>query len=394
MFALFLPSLFALLLAPLDLASANPVRGLARAVQSDLILLERVKSHGQNSANLAQNDIPMTPSKDVPAGEALDIFYRYGFFSLSVRVVPRDDPGRWLIREPTAAIFQENSVQQKITKGSNSFPNNIEVHLCDDIAELQKAYFQDFTADGVEEPSKLFTGSWHSSTQSKYLGLSKEIFEAGDSSFVLLKMPKTRITYTVVDEPSRGIHPLLKAEARKTLDSVTINDPDSVLDFVSNYGSHYIQRVSLGDVIYQVIALTPQQYSSLKADVGANGFRPKMMSQAEFSGLYNAHLAPWNVKESGKVLAASGDVPLLSFLDEKLVVKGQFGTYPSLLQLQKEPSLQDELESLSASSPSMAVVGLHFSALRTWVNDIQVRDYYDQIVDTQTALWEVNIARK
>ena len=24
------------------------------------------------------------------------MFYRYGFFSLSVRVVPRDDPGRWL----------------------------------------------------------------------------------------------------------------------------------------------------------------------------------------------------------------------------------------------------------------------------------------------------------
>ena len=58
----------------------------------------------------------------VPAGEAVDIFYRYGphpstqysqpgqyllsgFFSLSVRVVPRDDHGSWLIREPTTKVL-------------------------------------------------------------------------------------------------------------------------------------------------------------------------------------------------------------------------------------------------------------------------------------------------
>ena len=41
------------------------------------------------------------------SGEALDLFYRFGFFSLSMRVVPRDDSGAWLVREPTEPIFEQ-----------------------------------------------------------------------------------------------------------------------------------------------------------------------------------------------------------------------------------------------------------------------------------------------
>ena len=49
------------------------------------------------------------------------MFYRYGFFSLSVRVVPRDDPGRWLIREPTANIFEPRSVVHNDVAGPDTF---------------------------------------------------------------------------------------------------------------------------------------------------------------------------------------------------------------------------------------------------------------------------------
>ena len=54
-------------------------------------------------------------------GGALDLFYRFGFYSLSVRVVPRDDPGAWLIREPTAKILDDNSLVQVDRKGSDTF---------------------------------------------------------------------------------------------------------------------------------------------------------------------------------------------------------------------------------------------------------------------------------
>ena len=49
------------------------------------------------------------------------MFYRFGFYSLSIRVVPRDDPGAWLIREPTAKIFDDNSIVQADRPGSDTF---------------------------------------------------------------------------------------------------------------------------------------------------------------------------------------------------------------------------------------------------------------------------------
>ena len=54
-------------------------------------------------------------------GGAVDMFYRYGFFSLSVRVVPRDDPGKWLVREPTANIFDQQSLVIEDKAGPNTF---------------------------------------------------------------------------------------------------------------------------------------------------------------------------------------------------------------------------------------------------------------------------------
>lgn len=126
-----------------DVAQATPLRGLARNALSDLVLVERIRS----ASNIVypNENIPITPNNNVPVGEALDIFYRYGFFSLSVRVVPRDDPGKWLIREPTASIFEENTVSTKVNKGSNNFNTQFQVYLCDDVSELQQAYFRDFT---------------------------------------------------------------------------------------------------------------------------------------------------------------------------------------------------------------------------------------------------------
>ena len=61
-------------------------------------------------------------------GGAVDLFYRYGFFSLSVRVVPRDDPGKWLIREPTARIF-DNPVEVE-NRGPDTIANQ-PIQVCE-----------------------------------------------------------------------------------------------------------------------------------------------------------------------------------------------------------------------------------------------------------------------
>jgi len=87
---------------------------IARNLQSDLILLDA----GLNPQTRKSQRLSLD---DVPAGGAVDMFYRYGFFSLSVRVVPRDDPGRWLIREPTANIFEPRSVVHNDVAGPDTF---------------------------------------------------------------------------------------------------------------------------------------------------------------------------------------------------------------------------------------------------------------------------------
>ena len=69
----------------------------------------------------------MQMRKPFSPGEALDLFYRFGFFSLSVRVVPRDDPGAWIVREPTAAIFSNVKQAKKTMPLQGSFEPNLQV---------------------------------------------------------------------------------------------------------------------------------------------------------------------------------------------------------------------------------------------------------------------------
>ncbi len=63
-----------------------------------------------------------------------------------MRVVPRDDSGSWLIREPTAALFDPTTVSERITpSGDGRFDGRFQVYFCDDVAELNEAYFRDFS---------------------------------------------------------------------------------------------------------------------------------------------------------------------------------------------------------------------------------------------------------
>ena len=154
---------------------------------------------------------------------------------------------------------------------------------------------------------------------------------------------------------------------------LTVGDADAVKTLVRKFGSHYVSRVDVGDVVYQVYALNPEQYAALKAA------RPARLNDLK------AHLAAWAVKEVGRPLAASGDRDVLSFLEEDLLD----GSSPSLLRLLESPALLAELESLTDFSE--AATGLSFSSLRQFVPDPVAREFYDGVVATNAALWQSNI---
>ncbi len=123
--------------------------------------------------------------------------------------------------------------------------------MCDDEAELMKSYFNSFTAEGIEQPYKLYTGSWHASTKAKYLGLPKSVFSDGESSFVLVRVAKRRGSVTAM-----GVHGKhLKPEVSHAAMQIRVGDDKSVIDFVKKFGSHFITQVDVGESIYQVIEI-------------------------------------------------------------------------------------------------------------------------------------------
>ena len=57
-------------------------------------------------------------------------------------------------------------------------------------------------------------------------------------------------------------------------------------DFVENYGSHYIRSLTIGDAVYQILALDRPQYNRAKNDVLVE----KKVS--DFTEIYDNYLAP------------------------------------------------------------------------------------------------------
>ncbi len=225
-------------------------------------------------------------------------------------------------------------------------------------------------AEGIEEPYKLYTGSWHATTKAKYLGLDKTAFD-GDSSFVLVRLNKRR---GVVN--SNGAANRVKPDVAKAASA--LRTTDDVLAFTRRFGSHYVDEVSVGDSIYQVYALQRPQIEALKRSLGRD--RQHSFSGAEFRAVADGVLAPWNVREVGRPLAASGDSRVQALLDESGV--------RDLFSL-SDPALVTKLE--EATRDTEAVVGLRFASVRRFIPEGPARAVYDTVLRTNAILWEANI---
>lgn len=121
---------------------------------------------------------------------------------------------------------------------------------------------------------------------------------------------------------------ILRSRAAQEMSNIVLGDPDTVLKFVRDYGSHFVQSITVGDVVYQVFALNPDQYEAAKRSMVG---RPRISSD-EFQAFHTEHLAPWMVRETGTTLVASGDRSTLAFLDAELKDEGRFGSYSNIFR--------------------------------------------------------------
>jgi len=293
-----------------------------------------------------------------------------------VRVVPRDDHGSWIIREPTTKVFTPNSLRQVKQPMANKFDSQFQIYFCDDLAELMRHYFHDFSAEGVREPYRLYTGSWRTPTVVKYFGLSEDVLHS-NNGFVLVKLQRPKLAVR-----TEGV-PVLKPDAAAAFSRIQAGDQESVKSFTEDYGSHYIRSLTIGDAVYQILALKRDNYLRAKNDVLVE----KKVS--DFNQIYEQYLAPWIVAENGRVQCASGDSDVAEFLDERVVRKTQFNSYPSIFEIRSEPRLLGRLEDLTRHTE--AVIALAFRSIGSLLPSVQAQDYYNEIVNTQLALWEVNI---
>merc|ERR1712020_90409 len=94
--------------------------------------------------------------------------------------------------------FDSQSIVISETAGPNTFARQpFQISLCEDLDELLEAFFRDFKADGVEQPHKLFTGSWRLPTAAQYLGLSPKALDGSEHSYVLVKLVRNKGTKSV-----------------------------------------------------------------------------------------------------------------------------------------------------------------------------------------------------
>lgn len=137
----------------------------------------------------------------IPVGGVMHLFPRYGYLSLSMKVISKNDrdnnkvgtgnkpttsartaPGytthghssptqvrndSWIFLEPVNNVIEPSTLKIEETfisptneSQSVPFHNLFHIDLCDDIRELMEAYFKNFSIEGLDKPWQAFSGGW------------------------------------------------------------------------------------------------------------------------------------------------------------------------------------------------------------------------------------------
>lgn len=83
----------------------------------------------------------ITRSQRPRLGSAVNIFSRYGYLSISMRVVPRNDTEPWIFREPTLDVFLNPmpmlpKQRQQGKAGTAIFDGDFHMEFCDNIRHV------------------------------------------------------------------------------------------------------------------------------------------------------------------------------------------------------------------------------------------------------------------
>ncbi|XP_069686618.1 torso-like protein [Periplaneta americana] len=319
-------------------------------------------------------------------GGAINIFSRYGYLSISMRVVPRNDSDpTWIFREPTVDIFRNLSLQtppvalNSVTNtASPVFEGDFHMEFCDNLRQLLQAYFRDFTFERLDKPWRAFTASWSRTAMARHLGINSS-FISGQHCYVLVRVSRHRETAHFDTLPSNLE---LEPPVAQEMDRIVPGDAASAMEFIRSFGSHYIASYVTGNSLYQVFVYPPNTYKRIKERLKTRGVAD--LSNVELASFFS----PWSAEHIGTIQAASGNSTVEEWAIENLRVHFYFFTYTSLLKLHGDANLLRKLDGLLGNE---ALLQLNLRTLTPAFRDNIQKQWFNEVIDNYLKLWEVNM---
>lgn len=327
------------------------------------------------------DDAPQPDENTLKIGRSIDIFTRYGYLSLSIKVVPRNDSA-WIFREPTIDIFggiETFAVRApRPLKKHAIFDGDFHMEFCDNLKQLLQAYFRHFAFERLDKPWMAFTGSWAPETVARNLGINSS-FVHKDYCYVLVRLSRYRTNVELTRVPNNVN--LVDVVARE-IDSIKVGDVASVVMFIRKYGSHYIHSYITGDSLYQVFVYRKPIYKTVK----------EKLSQRSVSNLNPMDLknffSPWYADHMGVIRVASGNQTVERWAAQKLRVNYYIFSYPSLLKVHGDSKLLVNLNGLMSDE---AILQMSMRTLAPAFKDPAKRRWFEEVLDNYLKLWESNL---
>lgn len=322
-----------------------------------------------------------TLDSELGLGKAINIFMRYGYLSICMRVVPRNDTEGWVFREPTVSVFREVeqfSIAPTPRHAKTLFDGDFHMEFCDNLKQLLQAYFRDFSFERLERPWRAFTAGWPTDIMARNLGINSS-FINGDHCYVLVRVSRFRETAKLSDLPGNIA---VEDVVYDAIQEANIGDTASIADFIRKYGSHYIASYITGNSLYQVFVFSRGVYTKIKERVKSRGISDIPISEMNnfFSPLFAEHV--------GAVKVASGNKTVENWAMKRLRVHYYIFSYPSLLKLHGEPSLLRSLDTLLGNE---ALLQLELKTLSPAFKDVKKKKWFEEVIDNYLKLWESNM---
>ncbi|XP_026469416.1 torso-like protein [Ctenocephalides felis] len=324
-----------------------------------------------------------TGESQLGLGRAVNVFVRYGYLSISMRVVPRNDTD-WLFREPTVSVFRGVNMigdqgRKQDEHDSTGFRGDFHMEFCDNLRQLLQAYFRDFAFERLDKPWRAFTAGWLPDTTARNLGINSS-FVHGDHCYVLVRVSKYAHSAALAGPvpPSVALEDAV-ADGAKTLKP---GDFAGTADFIKKYGSHYVASYSTGNSLYQVFVYSRSKFLQIKQRLKTQGVLN--LTSLELLNYFS----PWYVEHMGAIKCASGNKTVEQWANSKLGVQYYIFRYASLLKLHKDTALLNTLDGMLGNE---ALLQLDLRALTPVFKDPAKKKWFQEVIDNQIKLWEVNM---